>query len=251
MIEKLKPYFGAIVVGAVVAIGILGFQAFKNVDQEEVIPAPINNAKIILPDEINIEVGELGQLDATKSNGVSFVWKCLPEGLNVQVYENGKKLMFSSGRVGEYICVISSAYNDEVDQKVVKVSVHPIGYDPDNPNPPGPTPDVGTLAGKFQSWFALVRSPTKLSEAQALSEAFESVATQIEAGTADTAEAVQAATQTATQVALGSSIPQWTGFLNNLQAYLKTQKLRGTLVTVEDHVRVWKEIAVALKTIRN
>ncbi len=252
MIKKLKSYFGAILVGVVVSVSILMYTGYNSPAAPDIQPIPVNTAKIILPKELEIEVGELGILDATKSTGVSFIWHCIPEGLNVQVYGDGRKLMFSSARVGIYTCIVSSAYNDEVDQKLVIVTIHPIGYDPDNPNPtPTPGPDNGTLASKIPLWVVSVRSLGKVTEAKALAAAFEKVAVQIEAGTLVTADDVQEATRVATEAALGPFVSDWREFLNNLQAYLKLEKRRGTLVTVEDHVRVWREVSSALKTVRS
>ncbi len=252
MIKKLKPYFGAIIVGIVIAVSVNMYMGYTP-DTPDEQTTPVNTAKIILPEELEIEIGELGVLDATKSNGVSFIWHCIPEGLNVQVYANGRKLMFSSSRVGRYTCIVSSAYNDDVDQKLVIVTVHPVGYDPDNPNPkpPTPVPDNGTLASKIPLWAVSVSSMGKVTEAKALAAAFDRVAVQIEAGTLVTADDVQDATRRATEGALGGAQAQWKSFLNNLQDYLKVEKRRGTLVTVEDHVRVWREISSALKTVRS
>ncbi len=251
MIEKLRPYFGSIVVGILVSLAILGYSQLNSSDVPDTSNTPVNTAKIILPDNIEIEVGELGILDATKSNGVSFIWHCIPEGLNVEVYNGGQKLVFSSSRVGKYTCVVSSAYNDDVDQKLVVVTVHPIGYDPDNPTPtPTPTPDDGTLASKIVGWVNSVSSMNKVTEAHALAGAFNRVAVQIEAGTLTTADDVREATRTATQSALGGAQGQWRGFLANLQDYLKVEARRGTLVTVEDHVRIWRAISHALNTVR-
>ena len=256
MIDKIKPLVNLIVIGAVCAALLFGGKFLMSWGEgEEVRPTPVNNAKIILPNEIEINVGELGLLDATKSNGVAFIWRCIPDGLNVQIFAEGRKLMFSSSKIGEYICVISSAYNDEVDQKVVTVTVHPKNYDPDNPNPeppaPGPIVPDGTLQGNILAWSQSVRSPGKVMEAAALARGFDAVAVQIVAGTVLTAEDVQKATRKATNSALGSSLAQWTPFLNSLQAYLKKETLRGTLVTVEDHIKVWRDIADGLRNVRS
>ena len=252
MIEKIRPYVNAIVFSALVVAGVLGYNYITS-PAPDVKPTPANPARIILPDTIEIEVGELGILDATKSKGVSFVWECIPKGLNVQVYADGRKLMFSSAQVGTYTCIVSSAYNDYIDQKLVTVIVHPINYDPDapTPGPAPPGPDDGTLMSKVHIWAQSVRSLGKVSEAKALAEAFDRVAVQIEAGTVTTTEGVQEATRKATQAALGPFASDWKSFLDNLQTYIKIEKRRGVLVTVEDHVRVWREIAAALKTVRS
>ncbi len=252
MIKKVRPYVNTIVFSMLVVAGVFGYNYITR-PTPDVKPAPPNPAQIILPDTIEIEIGELGVLDATQSEGVSFIWNCIPEGLNVQVYADGRKLMFSSAKVGTYTCIVSSAYDSYIDQKLVIVIVYPVGYDPDNPvpDPPAPRPDDGTLMSKVHIWMQSVQSPSKVSEAQALAGAFDRVAVQIEAGTVTTAEEVQDATRNATQMALGTSSLQWRGFLDSLQNYIKIEKRRGVLVTVEDHARVWREIAVALKTVRS
>ncbi len=253
MNEKVKPYVN-IILAALLIWG--GFAGYKYVTSET--QKPTNKAEIVLDDTVNIAVGQLGKLDASKSKGSTFVWTCFPEGLSYEVIGDGDKLIFSSGCVGEYTCVVSSARRGYVDQKIIKIIVHPYGYTPENPNKPvdpntpptPPAPVPAGLAGQIQGWYQTLTSPNKSAEAQALSGAFGAVATQIEAGTLITAQDVEVATQNATQAALGNSLTSWTPFLNNLQGYLKQERLRGTLVTVEDYVRVWREISLGLKQVK-
>jgi len=245
MNEKIKSYLNIILVGIVGAALVLGYQHFSNGPDK-----PVNKAQIVLEDEVKIQVGELGKLDASKSKGDSFIWSCFPKGLNYEVI-NGNKLIFTSGLIGEYTCVVSSAKDGAIDQKIVKITVVPQGVNPDKPDNVTPTPTPGnSLSSNILVWSTTVQSPKKAVEATALAEAYNAVAVQIEAGTLITGEDVAVATRDATHAALGESVPLWTTFLNNLQTYLKQETLKGTLVTVEDHVKVWKEISAALRQVR-
>ena len=232
---------------------VIGYDYYKESD-----PAPLENQSLIIVDDvIEIEIGELGRISVDKSKGVSFIWECLPKGINYKEYKAGRELVFSSGIVGDYLCIVSSAKNDEVEQKIIKIKVVPQGTkpaNPDDPQPPTPPeppkPVVPGLPGQVISWADAVISPGKALEAQNLAGAFDAVAVQIAAGAAITADEVAEATRDATHSALGASLLAWTGFFGNLDSYLQKERLRGTLVTVEDHIRVWKEIASGLKQVK-
>ena len=253
MLEKMKPLINILFTGLLASAIVIGYGYYTA--SEPV--APENQALIIIDDVLEIEIGELGKLSLDKSKGVSFVWNCLPDGIDYREYKGGRELVFSSGTVGDYICIVSSARGDEVAQKIIEIKVVPQGtkpLDPDKPQPPKPPeppkPVIPGLPGKVVTWAASVVSPAKVLEAHTLSAAFDAVAVQIEAGAAITADDVAEATRDATHAALGASLPAWTGFLKNLESYLHKERLKGTLVTVEDHVRVWKEIASGLKQVK-
>jgi len=250
MLEKMKPVINILFMGILAGALVIGYDYYKTSE-----PAPPENQSLIIIDDmIQVEIGELGRLSVDKSKGVSFVWKCLPDGIDYKEYKSGRELVFSSGTLGDYLCVVSSAKDDEVEQKIIKIKVVAQGtkpINPDDPQPPTPPqPVVPGLPGEVIGWANAVVSPGKVMEAQSLAAAFDAVAVQIEAGAAITADDVADATRDATHSALGASLPAWTGFLKNLESYLQKERLKGTLVTVEDHVKIWKEIASGLKQVK-
>jgi hypothetical protein len=257
MLEKMKPLINILFMGLLAGALVIGYDCYKT---SEPVAPPENQSLIILDDVIQIEIGELGRLSVDKSKGVSFVWKCLPAGINYKEYKSGRELVFSSGTLGDYLCVVSSARDGEVEQKIIKIKVVPQGtkpLNPDDPQPPTPPtppkppkPVVPGLPGQVIGWSATVISPGKAMEASNLADAFSAVAVQMEAGAAITADDVAEATRDATHSALGAALPAWTGFLKNLESYLHKERMKGTLVTVEDHVRIWKEIASGLKQVK-
>jgi hypothetical protein len=200
-------------------------------------------AEIIVEGSQKVKIGQLARLAVTKSAGKSFKWVVIPEGVDFEVYNNGQNVIFSSGTPGSFTFVVACANGNEVDVKIVVIVVgegevvNPI-------DPPGPV--VLGLAGKVAEWTKLVTSPTKKVEAAKLSASFAAVQAEIQSGKLTTAEEIIAATKTANQGALGTSLAAWVPCLEKLQLEMKTQAEAGLLVTSEQHAKMWGEIAAGL-----
>jgi len=208
---------------------------------------PQTCAEIIVDVVKEGKVGQLIRFDLSKSSGSMFKWKVIPTSQNLEIYESGRKAVFSADTPGEYTFIIAAALKDTVDVKTVIVKIG---------NESTPTPIIVTpvipsspLAAKITSWADMVNSPTKKTEAVKLADSFLSVANLIRApGGLSTPEDIIAKTATTNRTALGSQIAVWVPFLTNLQTEMKTRSESGLLTTAEQHAIMWIEISTVLRT---
>jgi hypothetical protein len=211
---------------------------------------PVNNitvinaeAKVVIEGPDTIKVGELGRLTTEKSKGRTFKWSVLPgEGIDFEVYNDGRKVVFSSNTPGEYIFIVACAFENDVDIAMHKVVIE-AGEATIKPPPVPPT--VGQVA-KFIELIGLVQSSNKQEEAKKLADAFQSVVHRINAGELTDADLILEATATANNEAIGNNIVKWIPFLDSLKLELERQADAGLLVTKDQHVAVWKDIIEAL-----
>jgi hypothetical protein len=208
-------------------------------------------AKLVITAPTEVRIGKLVVLDVSKSSGNTFKWLVVPETEDFLVIDNGRRAVFSSGVVGEYMFIIACAINDSVD-----VQRHIVRVVNTGPTPPGPvTPDdpmppvspTSTLSKKVSEWCASIQSPTRAADAVKLANAFDSVAARIDAGTLTDPYAIITATAEVSRSALGPNAKDWVPFLRSLQAELEQRASDGTLSTPTQHAGVWKEIAKGLR----
>ena len=209
---------------------------------------PNSKAEVIIDAPKEAKVGQLVRFDLTKSSGTMFMWKVLPSTTNFEVYEGGRKAVFSTDVAGDYTFIIAVALNGSVDVKTHTIKVGNGAAPVVVPPTPLPIP-TSTLAAKVTSWADAVASSTKKSEAVKLADSFLTVANLIKApGGLSTPEEIIAKTAATNRTALGAQISAWVPFLTNLQAEMKTRSETGLLVTAEQHAAMWIEISIALRT---
>ena len=225
-------------------------------------PDPLNpnsKAEIIVEVASEAKVGQLVRFDLSKSSGSQFKWKVLPSTTNFEIYEGGRKAVFSADAIGDYTFVVACALNGTVDVKTVILKVvssipgptpTPTPTPTPNPTPPIPVPPTptSTIGAKIAAWAGDVTAATKKADAIKLAVSFDTVAASI--GTPSgpsTPEEIVAKTAASNRVALGTTLSAWVPFLTNLQAELKARAEAGTLVTPEQHAATWKDIANALR----
>jgi hypothetical protein len=210
-------------------------------------PGVVNSkAEIILEGPKEVKVGQLARFDVAKSSGKTFKWKVLPESTDLEVYDDGRKVVFATGIAGEYTFIVACANDNDVDVKVQKLTVTSDDNVPPPPGPPVPPSPASGLKGKIIEWSNLVSSPNKKAEAGKLATSFSSVKSQIVAGTLDTAELIIEETKNSNRNALGDSLTLWVPFMGQLQKEMRTQAEAGELVTPAQHAQMWGEIADGL-----
>jgi len=219
-------------------------------DDEEVNPAADVAQVVVNAQELG-EVGELIRFDVSESKAESFKWLLVPESVDFEVYDNGKRAVFSARRPGEYMFIVACAYKDTVDVTTHVVTI--IGPDP-QPDPDGPDDEYPVVpkpaeGASFVEWMPYWCSQAKRpkDETMRLAASFESVAATISAGVNTTPQEIIAATGEANRQVLGASMQAWMPVLQNLQAELKTRAEVGTLTTAEQHAETWREIAEGLR----
>jgi hypothetical protein len=208
-----------------------------------------SKAEIIIEGPKTVKVGQLARFDVAKSSGKTFKWQILPESTDLEVYDDGRKVVFATGTAGEYTFIVACANDNDVDVKVQKLTVTADGNAPAPPGPPTPPSPVAGLKGKVIEWSDLVTSPNKKTEAGKLADSFSSVKAQIMAGTLDSAEAIIEETKNSNRAALEASLPMWVPFMEQLQREMRTQAEAGVLVTPAQHAQMWGEIADGLSVV--
>lgn len=191
-------------------------------------------------------VGELIRLDVSTSIADSFKWLLVPDSVDFEVYDGGRRAVFSARKVGSYMFVVACAKDGFVD--VMTHVVHIVN--PGDPDPTieypvveKPSPEAGLMAW-IPYWCA--EAKREPGEALALAESFESIAAAIAGGAYTTPEEISQATGQANRVALGESLANWMPVLSKLQTELKRQADAGHLKTPEQHAKIWREIAEGL-----
>lgn len=255
MLEKIKLWgIVALLSLGLMATGYLAIDKYIMVKPKPgyvITPGPIVNAKaeIIIEGPAEIKVGQLARLTVEKSNGKTFKWKVLPATDNFQVYDDGRRAVFSSPIIGEFVFIVASANDGDVDVKTLTIKVTNEGG-PIGPSPtPTPVNPATGLAGKVYEWSKSVTSANKKAEAGKLAESFSNIAKQIQDEQLTTADQIIAATKTGNQAALGNVLQSWVPFLEQLQKEMKTQAEAGLLVTPEQHAIMWRQIAEGLTNV--
>jgi hypothetical protein len=205
-------------------------------------------SSIIVDAPTEVKVGQLARLSVDKSPGKSFKWLMLPSiaAENFQIYDDGKKAVFSSPTPGEFVFIIACEYKGVVDLKIHTLRVSASGpVNPDKPNTPD-TPVAG-FVNQVATWAKEVKSTNFKIEATQLASSFELISNKIKQGELTDVDQIIEATKLGSKAAIGNSTASWTPFLENLQREMRTQSEAGLLVTVDQHASLWRQIAEGLK----
>lgn len=194
-------------------------------------PVP-TEAKIIVnaPDEAR--VGELVRFDVSESVADSFKWLLVPDSDDFEVYDSGRRAVFSARLKGNYRFIIACAKDGTVD--VITHVVTIIGP------PPSPTSD--SLAEWIPIWIWEEGLPR--DEALTIADNFEKVASQ---PLVEPEEWIKV-TAEANKMALGDRLEAWKPVLDKIGQVLHKRAEQGKLTTPEKHVEVWMEIAKGLRS---
>jgi len=218
--------------------GLTGFTQDKEDLQEE-------GAKIIIKAQTIAEVGELVRFDVSSSQAESFKWILVPESPDFEVYNDGRRATFSARKEGEYMFIVACAYKSKVDVTTHIVTVGTPGPKP-NSYPNVSRPDSNAeVVDWVPYWCALTQRPQ--DGALKLSASFDGVAATISAGVNTTPNEIINATSESTRQALGDSIEDWKPFLLSLQNQFKDRAAAGTLVSPDQHAKMWREVATGLR----
>lgn len=218
---------------------------------QDVVPVEGDKAEIIVSSQDTGVVGELIRFDVSSSIAESFKWILVPESVDFEVYDNGKRAVFSARKPGEYMFVVACAFKSTVDVTTHVVTIE--GVVPDDPDDPGdpdwPTVvdpgDDAPLQARVSYWCSQAKRPP--AEALALADSFESVAAMTVAGVYTTPEEIIQATSAANREALGTKLQQWVPVMRQLQDEFQQMAQDGELVTPEQHAETWREVAAHLQ----
>lgn len=219
-------------------------------EEDDVVDPNADVAKIVVNAQELGDVGELIRFDVSESTAESFKWLLVPESVDFEVYDEGKRAVFSAREPGEYMFVVACAYKGTVDVTTHVVTIEgpepQPEPEPDDEYPVVPEPAAGaSLVEWVPYWCSQAKRPK--DETIRLAASFESVAATISAGVNTTPQEIIQATGKANRQALGESLQEWMPVLQNLQAEFKTRADAGTLVTAEQHAETWREVAESLR----
>jgi len=198
-------------------------------------------AQIVIDAPSTGVVGELIRLDVTASTAMSFKWLLVPAVIDFQVYDGGKKAVFSARTAGSYMFIVACASDGSVD---VATHIIIIEGGPVIIPVPGPEPHTG-LADRITEWC--VNANVNRGEARDLASSFRSIASTIAAGVNTTPEQIVEATGEANRAALGESLDSWMPVLKKIQVELKKEAEAGNLQTASQHQVMWTAIAEGLE----
>lgn len=251
--EQLKKW---IAIGSLLLAGVGGVFVTNKGQIPGITPAPEvaptpqlegNPEGITVDVPENIKVGELVVLDTAGSDSDNFAWRVIPHTENFMVIDERKRAVFSSGKPGEYIFIVSALIDGKVETAayIATVGGAPAPFpQPDDPSPtPGPSPSSG-LAGQVTSWLQQMQANP--SECRALRRSFNSVLLGMQSGVLKEAEDIVAAQKTATALAFRTNAPRWAGFKEQLRQNLNALRDQGRLETTNDHMMVWSEIIAGI-----
>lgn len=205
----------------------------------------VGGAKIVINAPDKAEIGELIRFDVSASKAESFKWILVPKSVDFEVYNGGRRAIFSVRKAGKYMFIVACAHEGTVDVMTHTVIVSNPGPNP-NDYPDVPRPGSEAKIIKWISyWCALTARPQ--DEAIKLAESFEGVAATISAGVNTTPEDIIKATSESNRQALGESLEAWKPFLLSLQNEFKNRASVGTLVSPEQHAKMWYKVASGLR----
>lgn len=211
------------------------------------------------------EPGDLVVLSAERSSGDAMCWVAvnIEPGRYLEI-EQGRKLVFATGKQGRYTFVLIAA--SLIDGQVTALTARhevTIGTVPGpGPAPPGPGPGPDPqpdppqpqplpdgrykLAEAARDWAESIPQPAR-GKAAALAGALDATAAQIAAGVLRDFEAVNAAAKSANNAALGSDRPAWEPFFQSLDKRLGELWDAGQVSDVADMADVFRETATGLR----
>ena len=200
----------------------------------EVVDEPVSQAHLVVVGPEKVKMGELVVISVEESDAASYKWIVIPETKDFMVIDGGKRAVFSSGKGGTYKFFISCALGGTVDSAVHVVVV--------KGGVPQPSDNLATM---LYYYCGKVESDTKFHDCIALAQSFESVA--LIMGDDATPAEIVGATYKSNQNALGNKLDNWLPFREGLSRELKAMADKGKLSDTASHIRVWKQIANALR----
>jgi hypothetical protein len=188
-------------------------------------PASVDFQVVVDPDEDKVkyegttseaEIGDLVRFTVENSEAASFKWLFLGDPAQFEVYDGGRKAVFSAREAGEYRFIVACAKGDTVDVWTHLVIVK---------EPPKP-PTTDSLAEWIPYW--LYRSGLPKHEADMISDNYARAAAQITSESTDMTPIYNLILQ-ANRDSLGPSISDWVPILQKTSDHLNKLRDDGKL----------------------
>lgn len=195
---------------------------------------PTDEAKIVLTVPSTARIGQLVRFDVSDSSADSFKWILVPLSEDFLVYDSGARAVFSARTAGEYRFIVACAMQGSVD--VVTHLIRVVG--------PPAAPITDNLAEWIPFWVWNQGLPRE--ECEKLAESFEAIAARRDELT--TPGDWIKATSESNRATLDMRLDAWKPVLDKIGENLRKRAEIGTLMSPEDHEKVWLEIAQGLRS---
>ena len=197
--------------------------------QEATVPTNDSCAKIVLDAPSKARVGELVRLDVTESTAETFQWILIPDSVDFEVIDSGRRAMFSAREPGQYRFIVGCALGGTLD--IVTHVVRIVG--------PPTKPTTESLAEWIPYWMDAMKLDR--GQTEALARSFEMIA----ADMANLPEPKDWITKTAeaNRDIVGDDMDAWKPLLEKIGKACASRQL----TTPEQHAEVWLEIAEGLR----
>lgn len=198
--------------------------------------------KIKCPD--SVEVGDMIEVDATSSTAESFMWRLPDPKESYRIIDNGRRALISAKAPGEVRVVVACAVDGSVALGEFTITVKPSsGSKPVSPLKPLPKITADTFEGRLKQ--ALDGLPEPGPARSKIRTAFEHVSDLIDIGTITDAEKIIELTQK--KIKSNDEYAAWRPALAELEAEMQKRAEAGSLVTPEQHKKMWAEVIDLLK----
>ena len=178
----------------------------------------------------------------------------LANGAEAVQYNDGAHLIFFTGsKPGKYLFILSVCEkdDDEIEHITHEVTVESEGVSPPKPPPVDPPADPPVDPGVRFGLTALMKAAAEANgngppDSKLLAGAYRSIASQKHADV----QAMATAQKNLNRQILGGRAVQWAAWGKVLSKALSDLQRAGKLVTLEQHVVAWKEIAAGLEAVK-
>lgn len=198
------------------------------------------------------EPGDLVILTA-EPEAKGYKWAQIPDTGKWLEIEGGRRVVFATGKAGNYVFVLATATADCpcLYQHAVKIGTPTPTPDPapaPDPTPdPEPTPEPTGLEAIAYSNAAKIDSGTRQATAEAIAAAFDAVAAKIADKSLTNRQRIQTETAQAVAKAAGANAAAWDQTLAAIEAHLDAESAAGRLVTLTEYRAAWAQIAAGIR----
>jgi len=211
-------------------------------------PGPLLGA-LVEPGIIGPDAVEIGELARMETAGEKVKWDCIPQIADGQTYgENGTKYVASFRKPGVYTVIAAVYLQEEVHILQLEITVEgppePVVVVP--PTPPGPEPDpfpINIVDPVLVEQVATWCKGTSKRKVKEVAQVFVTVSSEIASGRLSTTGEIINRTAILNKEI---NLVGMNNLMTRIQTYLTMQADSGSLVTLQDHLTVWKSIAQGL-----
>jgi hypothetical protein len=182
------------------------------------------------------------EVDASSSTAETFVWRLPDPKESYRIIDGGKRALISAKSPGEVRVVVACAVDSSVALAELTIVVKPASGKV-SPLKPQPKITADTFEGRLKQ--ALDGLPEPGSAKSKIRTAFEHVSDLLDIGTVTDPEKIIELTQK--KIKSNDEYTTWRPVLAEIEAEMQKRAEAGSLVTPEQHQKMWQEVISLLK----